>query len=99
TLGWIALISTPVAGAGGAVDVQVAPASVLRWKCPRPSRGRPTDSVLLGATIAPSAARTGLFLIGPRMPSGSRRASLHVFPPSREERSMPHHSEGLGPTL
>ena len=42
-----------------------------------------------GARIVPSGSRTGLFLIGPRMPSGSRRASLHVLPPSRRR---PHHA-------
>src|SRR5258708_6639780 len=98
-LGWIASISLPSAGAGGNTAVHVMPASTLRSKCTRHTLGRAVDSVLLDATIAPSGSRTGLFLIGPRMPSGSRLASLHVFPPSRDVRSMPHHSRGLGPTL
>ena len=72
---------------------------VLRSKCTRHVLGVCGVSVLLGAMMVPSASRTGLFLIGPRIPSGSRRASLHVRPSSADVRTMPHHSRGLGPTL
>src|SRR5688572_22781056 len=49
--------------------------------------------------IVPSASRTGLFLIGPRIPSGKRRASPHVRPSSFDVRIIPHHARGFGPTL
>ena len=41
----------------------------------------------------------GLFLIGPRMPSGSRRGADQVAPPSLDVINMPHHFSGVGPTL
>src|SRR5437868_3596075 len=95
-LGWMAWSSVPSADAGGADDVQVRPPSADRSKCTRHVLGVPADSVLLPASRVPSASRTGLFLIGPRMPSGRRRASLHVRPLSREVRAIPHQVWGLG---
>src|SRR6185369_8020654 len=96
-LGWIAPIVVPSLIDG--VAVHVFPPSLLRskWTCQR--LGSECDSVLVGATMVPSASCTGLFLIGPRMPSGRRRASLHVRPPSLLARTSPHHSSGDGPTL
>src|SRR2546428_13814521 len=98
-LGWIAWISLPSAGAGGALAVHVRPASTLRSKWTCHVLGRSADSVLLGLITVPSAKRTALFLIGPRMPSGKRRAPDHVRAWSREVRTMPHHRCRLGPTL
>src|SRR5262245_41253890 len=98
-LGWIASIAGPSLDAGGEVVVHVEPPSVERSKWTRHTLGRSVDSVLLGARSVPSARRTGLFLIGPRMPSGNRRASLHVRPLLRDDRAMPHQRCGLGPTL
>src|SRR5262245_37449871 len=98
TLGWIASIAGPSPAAGTDV-VHVSPPSVVRSKWTRHLLGRSVDSVLLPAMSVPSESRTGLFLIGPRIPSGRRRASLHVRPLSREVRTMPHHVCGLGPTL
>src|SRR2546427_12029972 len=98
-LGWIAWILRAASNAGGAMAVHVRPASALRSKWMRHVLGRSGDSVLLGLIIVPSESRTGLFLIGPRMPSGRRRASDHVRPWSREVRTMPHQRCGLGPTL
>src|SRR5947199_75095 len=80
-------------------DAHVRPPSVVRSKRTRHALGRSSDSVLLGATSVPSESWTGLFLIGPRIPSGSRRASLHARPLSPEVRTVPHHPRGLGPTL
>src|SRR3954471_6628837 len=71
-LGWMASISTPVAAGDGATFVHERPPSVLRSKCTRHLLGRSDDSVLLGLMIVPLVRRTGLFLIGPSMPSGSR---------------------------
>src|SRR6267143_4799247 len=98
-LGWIALIGLLSGEADGNADVHVRPPSVVRSKCTRHALGRSDDSVLLPATIVPSESCTGLFLIGPRMPSGRRRASLHVRPLSRDVRAIPHQPWGLGPTL
>ncbi len=79
----------------GGVVVQVVPWSELRSKCTR----QPSCSVLLGQRRSPSVSCTGLFLIGPRMPSGKRRAAPQVRPLSCEVRSMPHQVPGEGPTL
>src|SRR5216683_5496443 len=98
-LGWIAWISLPSADARRAPAVHVWPASTLRSKWTRHVLGRSGDSVLLGLIIVPSERRTALFLIGPRRPSGKRRAPDHVRAWSREVRTMPHHRCGLGPTL
>src|SRR5260221_12672851 len=98
-LGWIASIWFPSAERLGNEAVHVSPASVLRSKCTRQVLGVSGDSVLLGATIIPSRSRTGLFLMGPRMPSGKRRTPAHVRPRSRDVRTMPHHVWGLGPTF
>src|SRR5688500_9772978 len=97
-LGWIAWTVLPSAGPGTATAAHVAPPSVDRSKCTRHALGRSVDSVLLPLTSVPSASRTGLFLTGPRMPLGRRRGSPHVRPPSRDVRTTPHHSRGLGPT-
>src|SRR5687767_7489648 len=96
-LGWIAAMVRP--SLSGGVAVHVRPPSLLRskWTCQR--LGSVWDSVLVGATMVPSESCTGLFLIGPRMPSGRRRASLHVRPPSVLVRSIPHQASGDGPTL
>src|SRR6266849_2960486 len=96
---WIALIGLPSAEADGNAAVHVTPASAVRSKCTRHVLGLSGDSVLLGATSVPSESCTSLFLIGPSMPSGRRRASLQVFPLSRELRTIPHQLWGLGPTL
>ena len=79
--------------------VHVLPPSVLRSKCTRHLLGCSGDSVLVGLRSVPSASRTGLFLIGPRMPSGSRVASLQVRPAvARGARHAPP-LRGLGPDL
>src|SRR5438132_4226298 len=98
-LGWIASIGLPSAEADGNAAVHVKPASVVRSKCTRHVLGRSDDSVLLAATSVPSESCTGLFLTGPRMPSGKRRAPLQVRPPSWDVRTIPHQLCGLGPTL
>src|SRR6266536_1655609 len=98
-LGWIALISLPSAETEGRATVHVRPASIVSSKCTRQALGRSVDSVLLGLRMDPSERRTGLFLMGPSMPSGKRRASVHVRPLSREALTIPHHLWGLGPTL
>jgi hypothetical protein len=80
----------------GPMTSHVLPASRERSKWTRqPS----VPSVLDGDSHAPSLRTTGLFLIGPRTPSGRRRASLQVRPPSAELFTMPHHLLGDGPTL
>ena len=56
-------------------------------------------SVLVPARMSPFFSCTGLFLIGPRMPSGRRRAADQVVPPSVEVLNSPHQRCGLGPTL
>src|SRR5687767_1060094 len=96
-LGWIAAMVRP--SLSGGVAVHVLPPSLLRSKCTRQRLGSSSVSVLVGETMVPSASCTGLFLIGPRMPSGRRRASLHVRPPSVLVRSIPHQASGDGPTL
>src|ERR1043166_8833286 len=58
-----------------------------------------SDSVLLPLTMTPFERITGLFLTGPRIPSGRRAARLQVVPPSREALVMPHQRAGLGPTF
>src|SRR6185295_4313950 len=98
-LGWMASIAAAPEPAGGKTLDQVVPASAVRSKCTRHLLGRSGDSVLLGAISVPSSNRTGLFLIGPRMPSGNRRPSLQVRPLSRDVRTIPHQVCGLGPTL
>src|SRR5882672_6623088 len=98
-LGWIALIGLPSADADGNADVHVKPPSAVRSKCTRHVLGRSDDSVLLEATSVPSESCTGLFLMGPSIPSGKRRASVQVRPLSREVRTIPHQLSGLGPTL
>src|SRR5690349_12934006 len=98
-LGWMASIGVDSVDGSGGVAVHVTPPSVERSKWTRHRLGRSADSVLLPATMVRSARRTGLFLIGPRMPSGNRRALLHVRPWSGDIRIMPHHVCGLGPTL
>ena len=72
-------LATP---AGGRDTLHVLPLSRVRSKCTRHVLGVCGVSVLLGAIMVPSASRTGLFLIGPRIPSGSCRAPLHVRPSS-----------------
>lgn len=80
----------------GAVAVQVWPPSEERSKCTR----QPSwPSVLVPETMSPFASWTGLFLIGPKIPSGNRRASDQILPSSFEVLTMPHQVLGLGPTL
>src|SRR5215831_6343546 len=98
-LGWIASIGVGSVDGNGGVAVHVAPPSLERSKWTRHRLGCSTDSVLLPATNVRSASDTGLFLIGPRIPSGSRRALLHVRPWSADVRITPHQRCGLGPTL
>src|SRR5262249_42566335 len=92
-LGWMAESSLPSPSAG--VACQVLPRSAVRSKWTR----QPSCSVLLGQRRSPPGNCTGLVLIGPRVPSGRRRASDQVLPPSSEVFSMPHQERGLGPTL
>ena len=92
-LGWMA--ATWFGSLTAEVFDQVFPESVVRSKCTR----HPPSSVLLGQRISPFGSWTGLFLIGPRMPFGSRRGDDQVLPPSAEVINIPHHFEGLGPTL
>src|SRR5688572_1597229 len=96
TLGCIASIAAPP---DGREIVQVWPLSWLRSKWIRHVLGVSGVSVLLGAMIVPSAKRTGLFLMGPRIPSGSRLGVPQVRPESEDVRTMPHHARGFGPTL
>src|SRR6266487_4036493 len=93
TVGWMAPNSC--AELSGPVFVQVSPRSGVRSRWTR----QPSCSVLEGQSNVPSANHTGLFLIGPRMPSGSRRGAVHVGPPSAELIIMPHQRDGFGPTL
>ena len=60
---------------------------------------QPSCSELEGQSSVPSASRTGLARIGPRIPSGRRWAFDHVFPPSPDFISIPHQRDGVGPTL
>src|SRR5262249_47584493 len=62
----------------GIVRGHFLPKSAGRSKCPR----QPLSSALEGQSNSPLLNSTGLFLIGPAMPSGSRRGLLQVFPPS-----------------
>src|SRR4051812_16380912 len=96
-LGWIAPIVVP--SLIGAVADQFLPPSLLHSKCTCHLLGSACDSVLDPATMVPSASCTGLFLIGPRMPLGRRRALLQLRPSSALVRISPHHSSGDGPTL
>src|SRR4051812_24552939 len=94
-LGWIALSDSSCST--NAVARHVLPPSVLRSKYTR----QPSAllSMLLGERMSPLLSRTGLFLIGPRIPSGRRIASLHVAPLSSLVFTTPHHVLGLWPTL
>src|SRR5688572_23344617 len=96
-LGWIALIVRP--SFRKSVFVQVFPRSGVRSKRTLHLLGFSVVSSLVGQRMSPFASCTGLFLIGPRMPSGSRRAALQVCPPSVDVFNSPHHCDGLGPTL
>ncbi len=98
-LGWMASMVSPGGDASGGVAVQVAPPSVERSKCTRHRLRASGASVLLPATMVPSASSTGLSLMGPRMPSGSRRGAVQWTPPSSDVVTMPHHRVGIGPTL
>src|ERR1044072_3498022 len=98
-LGWMASISLIPADGGVDTLVHVRPPSTLRSKCTRHLLGRSVDSVLLPARIVASESFTGLFLIGPRIPSGRRVASLQLRPWSFDVRDMPHQVCGEGPTL
>ncbi|MCY1462958.1 hypothetical protein D9M71_807900 [compost metagenome] len=60
---------------------------------------QPSPSILDGHNKVPLLNKTGLFLIGPKNPSGIFLASDHVFPPSDEVLITPHHSDGFGPIL
>src|SRR5262245_29098369 len=93
TVGWITPNSLPSLIAS--VRFHVLPRSEVRSKCTR----QPLSSVLDGQSNSPSPSSTGLFLIGPAMPSGNRCGLLQLFPPSSEVIIIPHHSLGLGPTL
>src|SRR5207247_5597068 len=98
-LGWMASIRLRSVATGGYAVVHVTPPSIVRSKCTCHALGSWLDSVLLGATIVSSESRTGLFLMGPRKPSGRRRALVHVCPLSPEVRTLPHTPRGLGPAL
>src|SRR5262245_60371301 len=92
-LGWIAAIVFP--SLSGGVALQVRPPSVDRSKWTR----HPLSSVLDPETRSPFASCIGLFLIGPRMPFGSRSAADQVRPPSADLMNRPHQALGLGPFL
>src|SRR5215831_6165063 len=94
-VGWIA--SNPAPLPIGPILSHVRPWSRERSKCTRHPCG--PSSSLEPASHVPSRKRTGLSLIGPSIPSGSRRGSLHVSPSSPEVFTTPHHSDGDGPTL
>ena len=79
----------------GPIRSQVAPRSAERSRWTR----QPSCSLLEGLSQEPSASSIGLFLIGPRMPSGRRRGSDQVVPPSSEAMTSPHQRLGLRPTL
>src|SRR5262249_7982896 len=97
--GWIASTSLPLAAGAGRTTVHVRPPSVERSKWTRQTLGLALLSWPEPAPIVPPESRPGLFLTGPSTPPGSGRRSLQVFPPSRVVAAIPHHSEGLGPTL
>src|SRR5208283_4679751 len=80
----------------GGVACHVFPRSLVRSKC---TRQPPSPSVLDGQRISPFASCTGLFLIGPSMPSGNRVGLAQVLPASSDVVIIPHQAAGLGPTL
>ena len=92
-VGWIAPSVLP--SFSGGVARHVRPPSVERsmWTC------QPLFSVLEPETIVPLASWTGLSLIGPSTPSGSRAGADHVRPSSCDVMTMPHQALGEGPTL
>src|SRR5438874_54348 len=96
-LGWIA--SGESAASQVSIFFHVLPPSFDASKCTRQFGLSLLFSVLDGQRMVPSANSTGLFLIGPRKPSGRRRASLQVLPSSVLVRNMPHQDLGSGPTL
>jgi hypothetical protein len=55
--------------------------------------------VLEPASITPGRISIGFARIGPRIPGGSLIGADQVRPPSGDVRAMPHHCDGLGPTL
>src|SRR5690606_8588335 len=79
----------------GGVSVHVRPPSVERSMCTR----HPSCSVLDPDRMSPLASSIGLFFTGPITPSGNRSGVDHVRPSSVDVVTMPHHSEGEGPTL
>src|SRR5438105_4017981 len=60
---------------------------------------QPSCSVLDPARTTSGPSSIGLARIGPRMPAGNFAAADHVRPASADVRAIPHHSDGLGPTL
>src|SRR5688572_15433427 len=98
-LGCMASIAGAVCEMGGRTTDQVTPSSRVSSNWIRHLLGASSDSVLLPAITLPSLSRTGLFLMGPRTPSGNLRASFQVRPPSSDVRIIPHHVRGVGPTL
>src|ERR1043166_8372852 len=96
--GWMASSSGPLGGAG-CTTVQVRPESALSSKCTRQRGTESALSVLLPLTMRPLGSRTGLFLMGPRIPSGRRVGAVQDRPPSCDAIHMPHQRAGLGPTL
>ena len=79
----------------GALLSQVMPRSAVRSICTR----HPSSSLLEGQSKDPSARVTGLFRTGPICPSGRRLGFDQLCPLSWEVIIIPHHREGLGPTL
>src|SRR3954451_5845106 len=79
----------------GGVLVQVLPRSGVLSMCTR----QPSNSVLEPHNIVPSPNCTGLFLIGPSMPTGRTSRSPQVLPKSVDRTITPHHFDGLGPVL
>lgn len=84
---------------GGSDLLHVRPMSTVRSKYKRHAGVLPSASVLEGHKMDPSGNWIGLFLTGPRNPSGRRRPGDQALPPSSELRSMPHQVLGSGPIL
>src|SRR5260221_10418469 len=91
-LGWIA--SKPAVSTG--MMRQVLPLSSDFSRC---TLHLYVVSVLEGARMVIAASWTGLFLIGPNIPSGRRTGADQVLPSSTEVDNIPHHCCTVGPTL
>ena len=72
----------------GPIFRHVFPPSRESSKCT--SQPSVLPAVLDGESHPPSVSTTGLFLIGPRMPSGKRSGFVQVLPASEDDIVMPH---------